>query len=181
VVDGLCVVSGDQRPSLVLIDSSYPVAVAAVDADGGHVIGVSQQFVNVMSRVEVEAVAAHLLWRLRVGHARLTAYLFGLSRVLSLVGLGSVVQRIASASLPADLVTLADIAACQATRFPPAAVSALEKCDSSAGSVSVGMGEFLSFALPSDSQGDATSGHKVSNLAVSRPRLSERVAILKEM
>jgi hypothetical protein len=100
VVDGLCVVSGDQRPSLVLIDSAYPVAVAGVDADGGHIIGVSQQFVNVMSRVEVEAVAAHLLWRLRVGHGRLVAYLYGLSRVLSVIGLGSVVQKIAIHSLP---------------------------------------------------------------------------------
>lgn len=181
VVDGLCVVSGDQRPSLVIIDSAYPVAVAGVDADGGHVIGVSQQFVNVMSRVEVEAVAAHLLWRLRVGHGRLVAYLYGLSRVLSVMGLGSVVQKIATRALPSDLVTIADIAACQATRFPPAAVSALEKCDGAHGSVSLGMGEFLSFALPFDSHGDAISGHKVSNLVVSRPLVSERVAILKEM
>ncbi len=181
VVDGLCVVSGDQRPALVLIDSAYPVAVAGVDADGSHVIGVSQQFVNVMSRVEVEAVAAHLLWRLRVGHGRLVAYLYGLSRVLSVVRLGSVVQKIAARALPSDLVTIADIAACQATRFPPAAVSALEKCDGAHGSVSLGISEFLSFALPSDSQGDAVSGHKVSNLVVSRPLMSERVAILKEM
>jgi hypothetical protein len=43
------------------------------------------------------------------------------------------------------------------------------------------MGEFLSFALPSDSKGDAVSGHKVSNLVVTRPLMSERVAILKEM
>ena len=181
VVDGLCVVSGDQRPSLVLIDSAYPVAVAAIDADGSHVIGVSQQFMNVMTRVEVEAVAAHLLWRLRVGHGRLVAYLYGFTKVLSFVGLGSVGQKVAARALSAHLVTIADFAACQSTRFPPAAVSALEECEASEGLVSVGMGEFLAFALPSDAHGDAVTGHKVSNLVVSRPRLSDRVAILKEM
>jgi hypothetical protein len=103
------------------------------------------------------------------------------SRVLSAVGLGSVAQKIAEHALPSDLVSIADIAACQATRFPPAALSALEKCEASNGHVQLGMGEFLSFALPSDTEGDAVVGHKVSNLEVSRPSLSERVAILKEM
>lgn len=181
VVDGLCVVSGDPRPRLVVVDSVYPVAVAALDGNNDPVIGISPQFVNIMTRVEVEAVAAHLLWRLRVGHAHLIAFYVGLGRILSFVGLGALVQRMASRTLPAEIVTVADIAACQATRFPPAAVSALEKCDASQGAVSLGAGDFLCFALPSDHEGDADSGHKVSNLVLSRPRLSERAAILKEM
>lgn len=181
VVDGLCVVSGDQRPAVVLIDSSYPVAVAAVDAQGSNVIGVSQQFVNVMSRVEVEAVMAHLLWRLRVGHAQLVSYLAGLQRVLSKIGLGSLAQRAWAQALPLEMVTIADIAACQATRFPPAAVSALEKCESASGNVHVGLAEVMAFALPSDADDATTSGRKVSSLEISRPTLSERIAILKEM
>lgn len=181
VVDGLCVVSGDQRPSIVVIDVQYPLAVAAVDADGENVIGVSQSFVNEMTRVEVEAVMAHLLWRLRVGHGRLVAYVFGLSQVLSRVGLGFVADRLVAQSLAANTVTIADIAACQATRFPPAAVSALEKSESATGPVSLGAGEFLSFALPTDVDGATISGRKVSSLVLSRPLISERVAILKEM
>ena len=181
VVDGLCVVSGDQRPSIVLIDSAYPVAVAAVDSDGGNVIGVSQRFVNDMTRVEVEAVMAHLLWRLRVGHGRLVSYVVGLSQILSKVGLGVIAQRISSREMSAELVTIADIAACQATRFPPAAVSALEKCDIVEGEVDLGAGNFLCFALPTDKQGATSSTRKVSSLDISRPSLSERVAILKEM
>ena len=181
VVDGLCVVSGDQRPALVLIDSPYPVAVAAMDAQGANVIGVSQQFVNIMSRVEVEAVMAHLLWRLRVGHAQLVSYLVGLHRVLSKIGLGSMAQRVWLQAMPHDMVTIADIAACQATRFPPAAVSALEKCESASGNVNVGLAEFMAFALPADAGGATTTGRKVSSLEMSRPTLSERIAILKEM
>lgn len=181
VVDGLCVVSGDQRPAIVVVDSSYPIAVAAIDSHGDHVIGVSQGFAQVMTRVEVEAVMAHLLWRLRVGHGRLVSYVVGLNRILSMVGLRSVAQRLVSRMLPAELVSIADIAACQATRFPPAAIGALEKCDSAAGTADLGAGNFLSFALPSDG-GDATNGGlKVSNLDVARLSLSERVAILKEM
>lgn len=181
VVDGLCVVSGDQRPAIVVIDSSFPIAVGAVDADGSHVIGVSQSFVNVMTRVEVEAVMAHVLWRLRVGHGRLVAYLVGLSRVLSRVGLGFVAQRLAATSLTQELVTLADIAACQATRFPPALASALEKSESSDGSITLQAGQFLSFSLPADREGATSTMSKVSSLEVTRPRLAERVAILKEL
>lgn len=181
VVDGLCVVSGDQRPAVVIVDATYPVAVASLDDDGAHVIGVSQEFVNVMSRVEVEAVVAHLLWRLRVGHGRLVAYLLGLHRVLSMIGLGSIVQRLMSRMLPAEIVSIADIAACQATRFPPAAISALEKCAASTGVAEMGAGDFLSFALPRDGEGATGQVHKVSNLEVTRLPLSERVAILKEM
>jgi heat shock protein HtpX len=181
VVDGLCVVSGDQRPTLVLLDTTYPVAVAAVDAHGDNVIGVSQQFVNVMTRVETEAVMAHLLWRLRVGHARLVAYLDGLHRVLSVVGLGGVAQKFVTQALGSELLTIADIAACQATRFPPAAVSALEKCEQSTGSFACGAGDILSFALPTDHGGSTTSVLKVRNLSISRPLLQERIAILKEM
>lgn len=181
VVDGLCVVSGDQRPAIVVIDSSFPVAVGVVDSDGSHVIGVSQNFVNVMTRVEVEAVMAHVLWRLRMGHGRLVAYLVGLSRVLSRLGLGFVAQRLATTTLTQELVTLADIAACQATRFPPALASALEKCESSEGSVNLQAGQFLSFSLPADREGATSTVSKVSSLEVARPRLAERVAILKEM
>ena len=181
VVDGLCVVSGDQRPAVVVIDSQFPLAVAAVDSDGSHVIGVSQNFVNVMTRVEVEAVMAHLLWRLRVGHCRLVSYLVGLDRVLSKIGLRTVSQRIAKKALSQELITLADIAACQATRFPPALISALEKCESSQGSVALDAGQFLSFALPADLGGATSATFKVSSLDLTRPSLSERVAILKEM
>jgi heat shock protein HtpX len=181
VVDGLCVVSGDQRPAIVVIDTSFPLAVGAVDSDGSHVIGVSQSFVNEMTRVEVEAVMAHVLWRLRVGHGRLVAYLVGLSRVMSRVGLGFVAHRLASTLLTPELVTLADIAACQATRFPPALASALEKCEMSNESVALQAGQFLSFALPTDLEGATSTTSKVSILEVTRPRLAERVAILKEM
>lgn len=181
VVDGLCVVSGDQRPAIVVIDSQFPVASAAVNYDGSHVIGVSQPFVNVMTRVEVEAVMAHLLWRLRVGHGRLIAFLVGLHQVLSKIGLGSISRRIAGKALTQELVTLADVAACQATRFPPALVSALEKCESAQGEVNIADGEFLSFALPADIAGATRSASKVSSLELARPSLSERVAILKEM
>jgi len=181
VVDGLCVVSGDQRPTLVLVDSTYPVAVAAMDAHGDNVIGVSQEFVNVMTRVETEAVMAHLLWRLRVGHAHTVSYLVGLSRVLSVIGLGMIAQKFVTQALPSELLTIADIAACQATRFPPAAVSALEKCEASSGSVALGAEGMLSFAVPSDHGGSTTSGLKVRNVLVSRPLLQERIAILKEM
>jgi hypothetical protein len=97
------------------------------------------------------------------------------------IGLGMIAQKFVTQALPSELLTIADIAACQATRFPPAAVSALEKCEASSGSVALGAEGMLSFAVPSDHGGSTTSGLKVRNVLVSRPLLQERIAILKEM
>lgn len=181
VIDGLCVVSGDQRPSIRLVDSSYPVAVVAVGEDGEGIVAVSADFINQMDRVEVEAVMAHLLWRLRMGHPRLVAYLSSLSSIFSKCGLGTVAQRISERALPQDSVVWADISACQATRFPPALVSALEKSSASHGAVSLGIAESLCFALPAEADSDTARVRKFSNLSVSRPLIAERIAILKEI
>lgn len=181
VIDGLCVVSGDQRPSVRLVESSYPTAVVVVGPDGEGIIAVSEEFINQMDRVEVEAVMAHLLWRLRMGHPTLVAYLSSLTSVFSKCGLGAVAQRISEKALSQDSVMWADISACQATRFPPALVSALEKCAASQGSVSLGIAESLCFALPSEAESDTARQRKFSNVSVSRPLIAERIAILKEI
>lgn len=181
VVDGLCVVSGDQRPLLYIIDGSYPTACAAIDENGDAIIGVTNAFVNSMTRVEVESVMAHLLWRIRVGHPQTIAYFFGLQKVMKMVGLGSLAQRRFTSVMAPEVINFADIASCQATRFPPAVISALEKCESADGSVDCGLADSLSFALPSERSGDTNGSRNVSNLGVSRPLLSQRIAVLKEL
>jgi heat shock protein HtpX len=181
VIDGLCVVSGDQRPAVRIVDSAFPVATVLVGADGKGIIAVSESFARTMDRVEVEAVMAHLLWRLRMGHPQLIGYLSGVTSVLSKVGLGSIAARMGEKALPQELVLWADIAACQATRFPPALVSALEKSVQSRGDVSVGVADALCFVLPVEAESDTNRVRKVSNVVLARPLVAERVAILKEI
>ena len=180
VVDGLCVASGDQRPQLRIIASDYPLAVAFID-EGESVIAVSETFMSTMDRMEIEAVMAHLLWRIRVGNVALVAGCASALSVLGMVGIGSLVKRFARRALSSEVLVWADIAACQATRFPPALISALEKCHGNSAAVSLGVTDFLCFAHPSDGQHDANTRWNIPSLGVSRSSLDERIAILKEM
>jgi hypothetical protein len=71
------------------------------------------------------------------------------------------------------LANWADIAACQATRFPPALVSALEKSVQSRGDVSVGVADALCFVLPVEAESDTNRVRKVSNVVLARPLVLE--------
>jgi hypothetical protein len=116
-----------------------------------------------------------------MGHPQLIGYLSGVTSVLSKVGLGSIAARMGEKALPQELVLWADIAACQATRFPPALVSALEKSVQSHGDVSVGVADGLCFVLPVEAESDSNRVRKVSNVVLARPLVAERIAILKEI
>ena len=181
VVEGLCVTSGDQRPRLCVVDASYPLAAAVIDADGESAIVVSAEFVRTMDRVEVEGVMAHLLWRLRVGNVSLVAHVAAVGSLLRRIGLGAVANRISSAFLSPDILVWADVLACQATRFPPALVSALEKCAASTGTVDIGVAGFVSFCLPDDAGDDRNRSLSVPSLGTGRSGIAERIAVLKEI
>lgn len=181
VIDGLCVVSGDQRPRMYVVDSTYPVAAAFIDADGENAVLVSDAFMEIMDRVEVEGVMAHLLWRLRTGNVALVAHVVAVSSLLAKVGLAAVGRRIADAYVSSDVLMWADIFACQATRYPPALASALEKCAHAAGGVDLGAVNALCFALPSDNNGDSSARLSASTVVSARSSIEERVAVLKEM
>lgn len=181
VIDGLCVVSGDQRPHMYVVDSSYPVAAAFINSDGENAIAVSDVFMSTMDRVEVEGVMAHLLWRLRSGNVALVAQVAALSSILGRVGLASVGRRITESFISSDIVMWADIFACQATRYPPALASALEKCEKAEGLVNLGVVNSLCFVLPSDNDGDTGSRAAASTVESKRSSIEERIAVLKEM
>lgn len=180
VVDGLCVVSGDHRPTIEVVDSEFPVA-AAFGNTHDSVIVVSNGFCAQMDRVETEAVMAHLLWRIRSGDAELTTYLLHFVAQLSRVGLSSLARRVAARSLNEQAIMWADIAACQATRYPPALASALEKVQSSTAAAPLGASTPLWFATPVAGRGDTHAGVHFSSLGVSYPSLADRIGVLKEI
>lgn len=181
IIDGLCVVSGDQRPHLYEIDSTYPVAAAFINDEGDNAVLVSGAFMQMMDRVEVEGVMAHLLWRLRTGNVALVAHVAAVTSILAKVGLAGVARRMADSFVSPDVVMWADIFACQATRFPPALASALEKCADAQGSVDLGVVNALCFALPTDSKGDTGDRPAASTVVSARSSTEERIAVLKEM
>ena len=182
VIEGLCVVGGDQRPSIRIVDVEFPVALAVAMPGSAGTIVVSTGFVSSMGRVETEAVMAHLMWRIRSGDISLTTYLLALSVFFGRIGLSGLVRAIVQKVSDERVVLFADLSACQATRYPPALISALEIIFQaraiSAGSVGAQPLWFATPALP----GGATPGvAKVSSLGFMRPSNLERIAVLKEI
>ena len=182
VVEGLCVVGGDQRPSLRVVDVDFPVALAVAMPSSAGTIVVSNGFISRMGRVETEAVMAHLMWRIRSGDTALTTYLLALSGFLSRMGLSFLSRFIVKKVADERVVLFADLSACQATRYPPALISALEIIFEaraiSAGSIGAGP---LWFATPALSGGATTGAFNLSSLGFVRPSILERIAVLKEI
>ena len=180
VVDGLCAVSGDARPRIEVADVHYPLA-AAIGEPGDAAIVISHDLYTLLDRVETEAVMAHLLWRIRTGDTSLTSYLMSLSVVLSRIGLGSLARLVASRLVNPQSLIWADIAACQATRYPPALISALEKIDGTHGNAPDSTSSPLWFAVSDASASATTTSSIFSIVEGSRPSIAYRIGVLKEI
>lgn len=182
VVDGLCVVGGDQRPALRVVGIEYPVALAVGMHGGVGTIVVSSGLLKLMGRVELEAVMAHLMWRLRSGDIGLTTYMIALSGAMQRVGAGRLMQSVAHRFSNERTLIWADIAACQATRYPPAMVSALEIIHGASG-IPVGRigARPLWFATPDAVDNDDTQSQTASIMRDVRASLTDRIAVLKEI
>ena len=180
VVDGLCVVSGDHRPNIEVVDSQFPVAIAFGNPSQSSIV-VSNGFCDLMDRVETEAVMAHLLWRIRSGEAEFTAYLVNLNAKLSRIALGAIARFIIQRSANSQAILWADIAACQATRYPPALASALEKVEATTEAAPQHISYPLWFATPHGTASATRDGVQFPNLGVSYPSLAERIGVLKEI
>lgn len=180
VVDGLCVVSGDHRPDIEVTESEFPIAIAFGNSSHSSIV-VSTGFCDLMDRVETEAVIAHLLWRIRTGESEMTAYLLHLAAKFSRLGLASLARAIATRAMNSQAVVWADIAACQATRYPPALASALEKVESSTATTPEYISFPLWFATPHGTTGATNEGRSFPSLGVSYPSLADRIGVLKEI
>ena len=145
-------------------------------------IVVSTGFVASMGRVETEAVMAHLMWRIRSGDISLGTYLLALSAFFGRIGLSSLVKAIVQRVSDERVVLFADLSACQATRYPPALISALEIVFG-ARAISAGPigAQPLWFATPALPGGATTGVANVSSLGFVRPSILERIAVLKEI
>ena len=182
IIDGLCVVGGDPRPALRVVGIEYPVALAVGMPGEAGTIVVSAGFLKTMGRVEMEAVMAHVMWRLRTGDIGLTTYMLALSAALQRFGADKVMQKVIARVSDERTVMWADVAACQATRYPPAMVSALEIVERAA---SIPLGRIgaqpLWFATPDSADDDSNQSGRASTMGFARPPLADRIAVLKEI
>ena len=182
VIDGLCVVGGDARPALRVVGIEYPVALAVGMPGEAGTIVVSAGFLKTMGRVEMEAVMAHIMWRLRTGDIGLTTYMLALTAAVQRFGGDKAMKAVIARVSDERTVMWADVAACQATRYPPAMVSALEIVERAA---DIPLGRIgaqpLWFATPDSAGDDSNPLGGGSIMTFARPSLADRIAVLKEI
>ena len=220
LVEGLCVSVGLAKPEVLVIKDVAPNALVVGGGNKGNgAVVVTSGLVDLLDRIELEAVVAQLLMRIKdgnvtratrlsilVGAPVLAADLFlrrrwwnsgRVSRVddppetphpLTFLGsallvLAPVAGRFMRVLGVHHTDTLADLAGCQLTRYPPGLVSALEKlakeCTTTHSASMVTA--HLWFAEPLSGVGEAGRLSQLHNLYSSRSSIEERIALLKEI
>lgn len=122
LVEGLCVGIGLEPPRLHIVEDGPPNALAIARSVDDADLVVSRSLVGELSRVELEAVLAHELARIRRGDAIVGALA---AVVLTNPVYGPVARIVIGRGEPIE--TWSDLAAVEITRYPPALASALGK------------------------------------------------------
>ena len=196
LVDGLCLVAGVHRPHLRIVDGQWPLAMAVSESGSAGTIVVSEGLAHGFDRLEMEAVVAHLISRLRSGEAALATYVVAFDLMSARLGVPALGRWVRRATLEESAILAADLAACSVTRYPPGLVAALDKIESwsrdSARGIDIGVPNAtapLWFAVPvprgtsatSSTVIDTTSATAVPNVEAFHPPLADRIAICKEI
>lgn len=117
LVEGLCAANGVDKPDLYIADDPAPNAFAAGRHADHAAIVVTSGLLEVMSRVELEAVLAHELTRIKNADIL----------VDTLVVTTPVAARLVGRAPDTAREQRTDLAAVELTRYPPALASALTK------------------------------------------------------
>jgi hypothetical protein len=119
---GIVVMVGVPEPEVVVLDSDAANAMVVADSDGAAV-AVTRGLLEGITWVELEALAAEMLCRLRDGSARYTTLAAGLPGPLAAVA-GLTPAAVADV-LGDQRAVRADLDVVEVTRYPPAVISAL--------------------------------------------------------
>lgn len=170
MVDELCVRAGVSQPTVLMVNSDVADAVAFGRSPLAPSLAVTNGLVNSLSVVELEAVIARELSRVRSGDVKFDTLAVALIR-LPLAPLGALGRRLVGWARGDDRVVRDDLAGVGLTRYPPGLSSALSTMESQAGS----------------SPGSALTDHLWTRATPSlagvsgRWSLAERIALLQEL
>lgn len=165
LVDNLAMSVGIPTPRLHRIDDPGANAVVWGSGAGPASIAATSGILGALDRVELEAVVAHLLTRVRTGATEVPTAAVGLFGDRALKADAHLVSQ------PESIVD-ADLEAARVTRYPPGAVAALEalaRLDTAVARAPEGLGSLWA----ADPGGDGRSG--------SHPPLALRLDVLHEL
>lgn len=172
VVDGLCVVNGVDRPDLYVIDDPASNAFVIGRSPDHAALALTRGLLDTMSRVELEAVVAHELSRVKDHEILPDTLAVTLPVTARLVHLG--------AGWGHEPRT--DLAAVAMTRFPPALAAALTKMRDGGTAI-----EGSSWATAHVWMAAPRSGSEGRDTSTENPRfddhqpLDQRIALLQEL
>lgn len=208
LLDGLCVGVGIPKPGLWVVDDPVPNALAVARAPDEAAIVVTSAVVQDLSRIEVEAVLAHQLARIRRGDAVVGAAavvcltglpllagppggwargaIEGLRPAPGAVGMAPVmvgaplVRLLATRNRAEADVALADQAAVEITRYPPGLQAALEKVPADAAVPAAASPATGPLWLVGPAV-DGPAGEAVRRVYEVRRPVAERIEVLQEL
>jgi heat shock protein HtpX len=173
LVEGLCVVSGIEEPSLALLPDGSVNALAVAGGSGATFV-LTEGLVEQLGRVELEAVLANLAARVKSGAARYVA------TALAVPVPRSYRSKLIRDGLGEQSSVRADLAAVDLTRYPPGLIAALAAMDR--GGTQVQAAEPSSAPLwLADPAGRVLRGRDESASIDAGEPLSLRIAVLQEL
>lgn len=191
LVEGLCLSSGVETPSLHVIDSPTPNALIARQGEERPSLVVTTGLLDGLGRVEMEGAVAHLLARLKRREVRVataaTLLAAGpvhardrdgqLASLLAalLAPLAGPAERLRRVVCPEAAVMHADVDGVALTRYPPGLISALERIAETPTAPLRGARSTAQLWLvePTTGPDRSTSG--------THPPIDERIALLREL
>ncbi len=182
LVEGLCLRSGVEMPRVALVDDRRPNAlVLGGDVDQRSLVFTSGAL-EVFDRIELEAVVAWLVARLRSGEAQTSLRFAGMISALPIPP--GVAERMRERLGMFDLIGAHDEAACALTRYPPGLAGALERARDAADGYAGGVTPSwtfdeaqLWFVQPMVHRGSDDPGQDISIEAV----LDERITTTRDL
>lgn len=167
LVEGLCVTSGLDKPSLWVVDDPAANALAVGLAPSRASLVVTTGLLEALPRIELEGVVASLLGQIRSGDAATANTVAAL--VAPLAPLGTLASSVAQRFVEQGCQSRHDVTAVRITRYPPGMVAALEHLAQLDTRPRTNPGPCLHLWLIPPSPASHT------------PTLDERIAILREL
>ncbi len=127
LVESLCFSSGLPKPGVYVVDDSAVNAFAAGRSPREAAIGVTSGLVDSFTRVELEAVLAHELSRVKSYDVLVSTLAVTMVGLITSFLPDGVSARLVNGAIGARQDSAADITGVSLTRYPPGLISALEK------------------------------------------------------
>ena len=170
LVEGLCIASGLAKPAIHIIDDPSPNAFAVGRTPKDAALVVTTGMLDLMDRVELEAVVAHELSHIKNNDI--------LVSTLAVTMVAMIAPGLVPFVLGERRESSADSSAVEMTRFPPGLISALVKLrdDTSVVRVNPRAIAHLWMEAPIGDQRPVAEGTRRFDLP-----LDERIAVLREL